>query len=355
MNVPKKTVRAARLGLAGALLLALVAGGCRGREEVRELRLAHVLDTTHPVHRGMAFLGERLEALSGGTLRVKIYAGGQLGQERETVELLQLGMLDLTKVASSVIENFVPAMGVYSLPYLFRDQEHYWDVFDGAIGREILLQGEQYWIRGLCYYDAGFRSFYTRDRPVERPADLRGEKIRVMRSNISIQSINALGGSATPMAYGELYTALQQGVVDGAENNPPNFFQSKHYEVCRYYNLDEHSAPPDVLLISTHTWNSLDARQRAWLEQAVRESVDYQRKLWDEATEEALRAVQEAGVTVLYPDKEPFRAAVEPLYQQLGDTELGRLAERIRNLERDGGAPVVSSPPVDSSAHLPER
>lgn len=323
-----------RLLLACAGLLLLL-GGCVEQRETTVLRLAHILDATHPVHRGMAYMGERLEALSGGTMRVKIYPSGQLGSERESVELLQLGMLDMTKVASSVIENFVPAMGVYSLPYLFRDADHYWQVFNGEIGREILLQGEPYWIRGLAYYDAGFRSFYTRDQPVATPSDLRGEKIRVMRSNISIQSINALGGNATPMAYGELYTALQQGVVDGAENNPPNFYQSKHYEVSRYYSLDEHSAPPDVLLISTHTWDRLDARQQAWLTRAVEESVAYQRGLWEEATEEALHAVEAAGVTVTRPDKAPFREAVEPIYEVLEGTDLGRWAERIRNLPRD--------------------
>ena len=314
------------------LLWAVSASGCEAEREVRTLRLSHILDSTHPVHRGMAHMGARLEELSGGTMRVKIYPNGQLGDERVSVELLQLGMLDMTKVSSAVIENFVPAMSVYSLPYLFRDADHYWQVFESEVGREILLEGEPYWIRGLTYYDAGFRSFYTHDTPVEEPTDLNGLKIRVMPSNISIQSINMLGGSATPMAYGELYTALQQGVVDGAENNPPNFYQSKHFEVSRYYNLDEHSAPPDVLIMSTHTWETLDQQQRDWLMQAVNESVGYQRRLWDEATEEALDAVAEAGVTIIRPDKEPFLNAVAPLYESLEGTEVGKWAERIRSL-----------------------
>lgn len=323
-----------------ALLAAglLVAGGCDQDTGTMELRLAHILDSGHPVHQGMAFMGERLEELSGGTMRVKIYPSGQLGNERESVELLQLGTLDMAKTASSVIENFVPAMGVYSLPYLFRDQDHLWQALEGGVGQEILLRGEPYRIRGLCYYDAGFRSFYIHDRRVDTPDDLLGLKIRVMRSNLSIQTINMLGANATPMAYGELYTALQQGVVDGAENNPPNFFGSKHFEQARFYTLDEHAAPPDVLLIGTHTWNKLSAAQRRWLEQAVEESVAYQRQRWQEATEEALRAVQEAGVTVVHPDKRPFQEAVMPLYESLAGSELGMWAERIRGLPQQDAA-----------------
>lgn len=322
-----------RLALIIALITAaFVSSGCEAEDDVQVLRLSHILDSTHPVHRGMAYMAERLEELSSGSMRVKIYPSGQLGDERVSVELLQLGMLDMTKVSSAVIENFVPAMSVYSLPYLFRNADHYWQVFESDVGQEILLEGEPYWIRGLTYYDAGFRSFYTHATPVEEPEDLNGLKIRVMPSNLSIQSINMLGGSATPMAYGELYTALQQGVVDGAENNPPNFYQSKHYEVSRYYNLDEHSAPPDVLIMSTHTWEKLNDEQRGWLMQAVEESVHYQRELWEEATDEALAAVQEAGVTVIRPDKEPFLEAVTPLYESLDGTAVGQWADRIRNL-----------------------
>ena len=281
-------------------------------------------------------------------MRVKIYPSGQLGNERESVELLQLGTLDMAKVASSVIENFVPAMGVYSLPYLFRNEAHLWETLAGEAGREILLQGEPYRIRGLCYYDAGFRSFYIHDRPVESPDDLAGLKIRVMRSNLSIQTINMLGANATPMAYGELYTALQQGVVDGAENNPPNFYGSRHYEQARYYTLDEHAAPPDVLLIGTHAWNKLTDQQQAWVEQAVAESVAHQRALWREATEAALRTVEEAGVTVIRPDKAPFQEAVLPLYESIRGTELGAWVERIHAL-----SPSVEEKAMDETQALP--
>ena len=324
------------VGIRAALFAMLLSTGCGPAAEPVELRLAHILDATHPVHQGMAFMGHRLAELSGGTIQVKIYPSGQLGNERESLELLQLGTLDMAKTASSVIENFVPAMGVYSLPYLFEDADHLWRALQGEVGQEILLQGEPYRIRGLCYYDAGFRSFYIHDRKVESPDDLAGLKIRVMRSNLSIQTINMLGANATPMAYGELYTALQQGVVDGAENNPPNFYGSKHFEQARFYTLDEHAAPPDVLLIGTHTWSKLSEQQKSWLNRAVEESVDYQRQLWKEATAAALEAVQQAGVTIIRPDKRPFQEAVRPLYGTLEGSYLGEWAERIRALQQSG-------------------
>ena len=330
-----------------ALVFLVALGGCAVEEDVTVLRLAHVLGTDHPVHLGMAHFGEQLEALSGGTMRVEIYPSSQLGSERETIELLQLGTLDLAKVSAAVVENFVPEMGVFSLPYLFDDADHLWQVLGGPIGKEILLAGEPYRVRGLCYYDAGFRSFYVRGRGVTAPEDLAGMKIRVMRSNLSIRTINLLGGNATPLAYGEVYTALQQGVVDGAENNPPNFFGSKHYEVSEYYALDEHSAPPDVLLISTWRWSQLTEQQKAWVEEAIDASVAHQRVLWQEATEAALAAVEAAGITVIRPDKAPFREAVAPLYDDLAGTMLGTWAERIRALS-------ATPEPASEEASTPE-
>jgi tripartite ATP-independent transporter DctP family solute receptor len=311
-------------------MTALFLGGCAADEDVRVLRLAHSLDVTHPVHLGMAYMAQRVEQLSEGELRIQIFPNGQLGGERETAELLQLGSVDITKVASSVIENFVPSMAVFSLPYLFDDADHYWTVFQSDLGRDILLEGEQYWMRGLTYYDAGFRSFMMRDRAVHEPADLSGSKVRVMQSNIQIQTINALGGHATPMSLGELYTAMQSGVVDGADGNPPTMYQTKLFEVSSYYILDEHSAPPDVMLISTHTWNSLTPQQQAWIDQAVEESIAYQRERWEEGSDRALENMRAAGLTIIEPDKEPFRQAVQPMYDNLRGTRLGDLADQIR-------------------------
>ena len=200
---------------------------------------------------------------SAGALRIEIHPSEQLGSERECLELLQIGSLGMTKVSAAVLEGFAPAFRVFSVPYLFRDDAHRWDALDGAVGGEILLAAGDERLRGLAYYDAGSRSFYTRDRPVRTPSDLRGLKIRTQESASALALVRAFGAAATPLAWGELYTALQQGVVDGAENNPPSFHLSGHYQVARYYTLDAHTAVPDVLLVSTGLWARLSSCSRA--------------------------------------------------------------------------------------------
>jgi tripartite ATP-independent transporter DctP family solute receptor len=287
---------------------------CKSDQEVKVIKLGHGLDPAHPVHLAMEFLAERVAEKSAGRMRIDVYPSEQLGSERECLELLQIGSLAMTKVSCSVIEGFVPEMGVLSLPYLFRDEAHRFEVLEGEIGRELLLAGEWYWLRGLCYYDAGTRSFYTVDRPILNPGDLAGLKIRTQESPTSMRMVQALGGSATPIAWGELYSALQQGVVDGAENNPPSFHLSRHYEVCKFYSLDEHTGVPDVLVISTKIWEDLSPEFRQLLQEAADESELYQRKLWKEATEKALEEVQKAGVTIYHPDKKPFIQRVEAIY-----------------------------------------
>nr|MBO2490846.1 TRAP transporter substrate-binding protein [Rhodothermus marinus] len=317
------------------VLLALVLAGCASRsQDVLVLRLAHALGPTHSAHRAMVYLGERLEEKSGGTIRVVVYPSQQLGSERELLELLQIGSLAMAKVSAAVLEGFVPEYQVFSLPYLFRDDTHRFKVLEGPIGQELLLAGERVLLRGLCYYDAGSRSFYTVTRPIYTPDDLRGLKIRTLESPTQIQMVNLMGASATPIPWGEVFTALQQGIVDGAENNPPSFYLSHHYEVARFYTLDEHTSIPDVLLISLHVWNRLTPQQRQWVQEAAMESAQYQKQLWKESTEEALRAVQEAGVEIIYPDKQPFVEKVQPIYEQYRDRpELNRLIARIKAVE----------------------
>ena len=240
----------------------------------------------------------------------------------------------MTKVSCSVIEGFVPEMSILSLPFLFRDEAHRFRVLEGEIGRELLLSGERYWLRGLCYYDAGTRSFYTVDRPILNPEDLSGLKIRTQESPTSMRMVQALGGSATPIAWGELYSALQQGVVDGAENNPPSFHLSRHYEVCKYYSLDEHTGVPDVLVISTKIWKDLSPEFRQLLQEAAKESEIYQKKLWKEATEKALEEVQKAGVAIYHPDKTSFIAGVESIYDEYKtQPRIYDLIQRIRKGE----------------------
>ena len=317
------------IGLVASIALA----ACGERADVVVLKLGHSLDTGHTVHKGMVHMAERLDEISNGQMRIDIYPSGQLGGERETVELVQIGSLAMTKVSTSPLESFVPAMQLFSVPYVFRDREHFFNVLDSEIGKELLESTEVARLRGLGYYDAGSRSFYTTDKPVHSPADLNGLKIRVQKSQTSVRMVAALGGSATPISWGELYTALQQGVVDGAENNPPSFYLSRQYEVSRYYSLDEHTSVPDILLMSSRIWDDLTPQQQAWLQEAVDDSVTYQRKLWQEATDEALAAVQAAGVEVIYPDKAPFQDAVVAMKESYAGTEVADLLTRIEAVE----------------------
>jgi tripartite ATP-independent transporter DctP family solute receptor len=184
------------------LSVLLLATGCGVDREVTVIKLAHALDTNHPVHKGMVFMAQKVEEYSRGKMRVDIYPSGQLGNERELIELLQIGSLAMTKVSTAPMEAFVPEMKIFGIPYLFRDSEHRWKVLSGPIGQRLLLAGEPFFLRGMCYYDAGARSFFTINKPIRTPEDLKGMKIRVMKSITSVAMVNALGGSPTPIPFG---------------------------------------------------------------------------------------------------------------------------------------------------------
>lgn len=316
------------------LLVLILSLGCTEKSNVKSLKLAHGLDITHPIHRGMEFLAERVAEKSDGKLQVEIYPAQQLGTERQALELLQIGSLAMSKTSGGVMENFSPKIKALSLPYIFKGREHAYRVQDSEVGKEILLESEKYLMRGLGYFDAGQRSFYTKDRPVNSPEDLEGLKIRVQESVMAINLVRALGAAPTPISYGELYTALQQGVVDGAENNPPSFYTSRHYEVCKYYSLNEHTAVPDILVIGTAAWNRLSPQEQIWLQEASDEAIKFQRKLWVEAEQEALDAVEAAGVTIIRPDKSTFIAKTKALLEEYKeDKEMFELIQKIQAID----------------------
>ncbi|MHA7055806.1 TRAP transporter substrate-binding protein [Aquimarina sp. M1] len=309
-----------------------VFGSCATKNQTKILRLAHTLDTKHPVHKAMVILGEKLEKKSNGTLKVKLYPSGQLGAERECLELLQIGSLDVTKVSAAVLENFITEYKVFSIPYLFRDRSHAFQVFDGSIGNDMLTKGDKYRLRGLTFYDAGSRSFYTKEKPIKTPGDLQGLKIRVQKSNMAVAMVNSLGGSPTPISWGELYTALQQGVVDGAENNLPSFYTSKHYEICKYFSMDQHTSVPDVLLIGLDTWERLSQQEQIWLKEAARESTEEQRRLWADSEKESLDAITASGVEIITPDTVLFEKKTESIQTMFqDDPEMLSLIKNIKN------------------------
>jgi len=319
------------IALTGITTLAFYA---RSRQSnVTVLKLAHSLDETHPVHHAMVFMQKRLEEKSEGRIRLEIFPNEQLGSEREMIEQVQLGCIDMTKTSTSPLESFIPEMGVFSVPYIFRDKIHYWKVLKGPIGETLKQIGTSKGVRGLCYYDSGSRSFYTKDKPILEPDDLKGMKIRVMESKTAMAMVEALGGKPTPIAWGELYTALQQKVVDGAENNPPSLDTSRHYEICKHYSLDEHTMVPDIILISKLTWEKLSPDDQRLLQEVANESMEEQIRLWKIKTEESMRIVQEAGVKVYHPDKTLFVDKVKDMHNSYIGTQVGSLIQQIQDTE----------------------
>lgn len=310
--------------------------GCKktNTNGARTIILAHAMHPTHPVSVAMQMMADSVAVYSDGKLNMKIYPSGQLGSERKLLELMQIGMVGMTKVSAATMENIVPAMRVFNLPYLFADKSHILDVWDGPVGQALLDEGIPYRIKGMAYYDAGSRSIYTVNRPIRSPADLRGVKLRVMESITAMRMMRMMGGNPTPLAWGELYTAFQGGIVDGAENNPPSFLSSRHYEVCKYYTINEHSSIPDLLVMDPRLWDELSWEEQKWLTTAIDLSVVFQRELWMQTEVSAMKTFREAGVTIIYPDKTPFIEATKPLYDVIrqSDPELYRWVERIRNV-----------------------
>ncbi len=315
------------------LLLLLTIYSCKKESSTKVLYLAHSLPQSHPVHKGIMKFQQVLEEKSNGALEIKIFPDGQLGSERETLELLQIGSVAITKVSAATLSNFVPEYSVFGIPYLYRDEAHRFSVLEGDLGKSILEKGSKFWLRGLCYYDAGSRSFYTSEKAIRTPKDLDGLKIRVMNDQMSINMVNSLGGSATPLAYSELYTAIQQGVVDGAENNPPSFVSSNHYEVSKYYTIDEHSSIADVLLISTKYWDQLSAQEKIWIQAAADESSQAQKQYWKESVDASMKIVKEAGVEIIIPEKALFTEKSKSVLEDFTkeNPELAQLVNQIKD------------------------
>lgn len=304
----------------------------------RVLRVAHALPTSHPVHQGIEYMARRAEELSRGRLRLEVFPAEQLGTETQCLEQAQAGTLAITKVSAGVIGNFVNSYRVFSLPYLFRDSDHMWKVLEGDIGHSLLdmlsvgNDGRPSGLKGLAFYDSGSRNFYSKSA-ILSPADLKGRKVRVMADAVAMDAVQAMGGAATPIPWGELYTALQQGVVDAAENNPPTLLSSRHYEVGRHFSLSHHMRIPDVLVISSQVWQSLSPEEQGWIQQAANESVTVQREQWVAGTNEALNELKALGVEVHEVDAEPFRQAVAPVVAKYSEGVIADLVVQIRAVE----------------------
>lgn len=302
------------------------------------LKVAHGLPEHHPVHQALEEMARLVDVKSGGRMRLDLFPNEQLGTQVQCLEQVQVGTLAITKVSTGPVSTFVPVFRVFSLPYLFRDEDHFWRVLDGEIGQDMLTRiekradGSPSGLHGLVYFDSGSRSFYTQ-REIRTPSDLKGLKFRTMSDPVSMDMVSALGGSPTPIAFGELYSALKSGTVDGAENNPPSVLTNRHHEICKYYLLNHHSRIPDVVVMSRSVWESLNTEEQRWITEAATEAGAFQRQAWRAETAKALDALRQAGVKITEADTAAFAAATESVRNKHATGEIGEIAGRIHNAE----------------------
>jgi tripartite ATP-independent transporter DctP family solute receptor len=322
--------------LAGGLAGSLALGGCEAR-----LSGLFTSSDTHPADyptvRAVEFMGSYLAEKTGGRLGIKVYSGGQLGSETDTLEITGFGGLDFNRINLAPLNSMAPLTIPPSLPFIFRSVDHMRRTLDGEVGDEILGSLEPNGLIGLCFYDSGARSFYNSRGPIRRPADMAGLKLRVPASNVYVAMVNALGGNAVPIPFGEVYQALAQGVIDGAENNWPSLQSARHYEVARYYSLTQHLLTPEALVMSKLTWDALSAADRDLVREAARASVPVMRELWDARVISAQEAILAAGVEVNAVDTAPFAALMQPVWDEFANSARQRsLVERIVALGEAG-------------------
>lgn len=325
---PAALTRRAALATGVALLT-----GC-GRERDRPLFSADAQPHDYPTVQGVVEMGRILKERTNGRLSIKVFAGAQLGAERDTLEITAFGGLDLNRISLAPLNSVEPTTVVLGLPFVFRDTAHMRRAVDGPTGDEILASLERRSLIGLCYYDSGERCIYNTKRPIRTPADMRGMKIRVPNSDLYVSMIRALGADATPMEYGEVYQALAQGVIDGAENNWPSYHSARHFEPAPFYTLTRHLIAPEVLVMSKHRWEKLSPEDRTLVREAARLSVPFMRRAWDARVETAERAIRASGVAVNdVDDHEAFVALMRPVWDRFLVTPTQkRLVEEIEQM-----------------------
>ena len=322
-----KTITTTFAGLLASAAMVTAASAC----EIT-LRSSDTHPEGYPTVVAVQKMGEMLQERSGGRICVEVFHSAQLGQEKDTIEQTQLGVIDLNRVSLGPFNNIIEETKVFSLPYIFSGTDHMHKVVDGEIGDKILGEFQNHQLVGLAYYDGGSRSFYNSQKPITSIEDIEGMKFRVMQSDVFVDMVDALGGNATPLPYGEVYSSIQTGVIDGAENNWPSYESSGHFEVAGYYTLDQHLIVPEVLVMSQAAWNKLSAEDQALVRQAAKDSVPVMRELWAEREKASEEKVRAAGVEVITDiDKKPFMDAMDPVYEKhVTSDKLKALVSEIR-------------------------
>lgn len=316
--------------LAGATLLAAAfMTGAAAAQTV--LRSSDTHPDGYPTVEAVKYFGDLVKERTGGRYSVEVYHSAQLGQEADTIEQVRSGVIDLNRVSMAPWNSLVPLTKIPSLPYLFTSPDHARKVMAGEIGDEIAKGFDEHGVVVIAFYDGGARSFYNSKKAVNTVDDLKGMKYRVIQSDVFVDMVAALGATATPMPYGEVYSSIETGVIDGAENNFPSYESAKHFEVAKFYSLDEHTIVPEVFVMAKTAWDKLSDEDKAIFKQAGKESMEKQWQLWDERVAASRKIVEDAGSQINTPEKQPFIDAMAPVYEKYVNTpELKAFVGRIR-------------------------
>ncbi|WP_289681814.1 TRAP transporter substrate-binding protein [Romboutsia ilealis] len=309
-----------KLGILFAVIVSLAIVGYSSRNDdngVIHMKLAHNMSEDHPIHKSLSEFERLVEEKSKGTIDIEIYPNGVLGSEREMIELTQTGAIDIAKVSTGALESFEQQYTAFGIPYIFDNLDHYYSVMDDReLMDELYNSTDESGFIGLTYYDSGVRSLYTTSKAIMKPSDLKGLKIRVQQSPTAIKMIDLMGGSATPMAFGEVYTGLQQGVIDGAESNETALTTNKHGEVAKYFSYNQHTIVPDLTIMNRKLYDKLTEEQKNAIIESAIESTEYHKVVWNESIENAVEEAKSMGVQFYYPDTKPFQEAVMPLHEE---------------------------------------
>ncbi len=317
-----------QLALAAAAVMAFAAAPAKAAE-FRSADIHNADD--YPTVVAVKSMSQALEKASGGKHKIKVFNKGALGSEKETVDQVKIGALDMVRVNAAAMNGPCPMTMVPTMPFLFRSVDHMRKALDGAIGDEILKSCEGAGYVGLAFYDSGARSIYAK-KPVRNVAEAKGLKIRVQQSDLWVALVNAMGANATPMPYGEVYTGLKTGLIDAAENNYPSYDTAKHYEAAKVYSKTEHSMSPEVLLFSKVVWDKLPKADQDMIRAAAKESVKVQRAAWDEQEGKSLANVKAQGAQIVEVDKKSFQAVMGPVYDKFMTTpDMKRLVKAVQD------------------------
>lgn len=318
-----------------AVLFALAFTGCTEKEVVADvkpivLRLAETHAADYPTTQGDFEFAKLVEKRSNGRIKIQVYPGAQLGEEKAVIEQVQFGAIDFTRVSISPLAAFSDNFNALQMPYLYRNSDHMWKVLNSKVGDDFLASLAPAGFIGLSWFDSGARSFYNSVRPIRSVADLAGLKIRVQESALMVGLVEALGAVATPMPFGKVYSAIQTGVIDGAENNWPSYYSTSHYEVAKYFTIDEHTRVPEITIASKMTMDKLSEADQELIKKAAKDSMSFQINIWDDYEKEAEATIKANGNDIYYlEDNRAFQSAMQPLYNTLSP-ELQEVVKEIR-------------------------